>query len=292
MTDPAVVEQLFAVIGGDQQDRVVEQAALAEYGDELAQLLVDLRDACVVEVVEAPPILVAELDRAVVDAVTQALPAVAVEDRFRCGRPEARPMGRSRLERPVGIEVVEVREERAVRPLVEEGEEPAVDLGRVGAAERVGVEPLGESELGLEMRVVDDRKGLVPGIPKHLGDRGVIVREHVGFESSSAPVGLALVDAVLHRVERSKEGRYGGLRPGGLRVGALEDDALVGERVDGRRRVTLVPVGAQSVGSECIDEDHEHVRRPALRASRAECRENDGDRDARGSARCGGAAKR
>jgi hypothetical protein len=50
--ESAVLEELFAVVGGEQDDRVLEVSAALEFVEEAAQLVVDLADLGVVEIRE------------------------------------------------------------------------------------------------------------------------------------------------------------------------------------------------------------------------------------------------
>ncbi len=254
----AVVEQLFAVVGGEHHQGV-GQHLRPQAGEHLADGPIDVVHLAVVQRREVGDVAgrIGQDQLAGVDAVHPVAghrtPVLAFE-----GGTIADDLGI--VVRVVRIDVVQVEEERAVPVLVggDPGERVAVQV--VGMApqpldvcrRRVeGAEAALKAGADVHRRVGQEAGGLVTGAAQALGGRQDArrdaVRGHVGAEQ------LAGVAAGHHRDHRRQ-------RPGRLAIGLVHDRAGAGQPArDLGRGLAAVAVRGQPVAAQGVDEDDDDV---------------------------------
>jgi hypothetical protein len=157
----------------------------------------------------------------------------------------------------VGVEVVEVEEERPVALLREPRDGAVADAIGVhaGPVDRtvavVRREPLREPEDRLDEVVADEGRVLVAG-------RGEALREELRVgRDGRREVGRAV--QVGQQPGEQRRGRR--QRPRRRPVDALEPLPARGEPVEVRRRLARVAVAAEPVGAQRVDADEQDVRR-------------------------------
>src|SRR6185295_14920504 len=101
MEDPPVLHELLAMIGGDDHDRPLEEAARLEIREQRAELGIQIGDLAVVETAEEAHVALRDLDvRPLARERELERPQVALDDPappFRIGLDEALAVGRGRL---------------------------------------------------------------------------------------------------------------------------------------------------------------------------------------------------
>ena len=275
MEPATVVAKLLAVVRGDDGDGVLVEAPAAQRLEELAQAPVRGRDLGVVQVDQVKP-------PGLVQRGPPGGELVHVSGRGR--RSVAREFGiadeagaqlRGRRIAGVGLHVVGVEEDRPRRLRVEQPKQLAIDLLCADGTElpRGGTVRL----LHEEVRAFIVYAGLERG-PCVEAARQAALLVHVGEIARHTQASVAGSPEQLgHGLDIGGERRQEGQRPvlrgqagreergdRGLRPGAWcarpsEAHPACGERIQLRRRVALVPIGAHVVGAQRIDDDQDEV---------------------------------
>ncbi len=245
-----MLQELLTVIGGDDQERLLQEAALPEVRDEPPQLVIHLADPRIVEVHEMGGVSGVEgaaalADRDELGGGAIGRPLVGLHELGLEGRPGAIVA--------VDVVVVEEHEERtrarARQPLdrLVGDRQRRLDLaGRLFDVAEVAeppVEPVGRGQVV----GVHRRRRVIAARREHGGER----RHRRG------QVGGVRLERVVARVEPGQERGVRGERPGRWRRRVLEQDALGGESVEQRGGRPAVPVAAEVVGTQGIDRDQE-----------------------------------
>ena len=228
-----VVAQPLAMIGEDDDRRLVVPAARLETREERAHDFVRKRDL---------PVVRGEIRESIGRAVwfVRLVEVQEKEEAVRRQRVQPRVRGGQRL-RP--------------RPL---------DLGRraVGGHRRkrriVDVEALPDAGLGAQHEGGNEPPGLVSRRTKHRGQR----RRPLAQREPQV-----VADLVLERQPAGEHRRVGGQRLGRVRVGAVENDRFPRERRQRRRPSRRIAVDRQPIGAERIDDNQDD--RPTGRRSQA-----------------------
>ena len=223
----AVVAETLAVVGEQDDQGVVVEAARAEGIEQAAHDLVGVGDLAVVGLVASEP----------------------------CGR---------RIRR---VRFVQVEEQKEARVGARARVEPALGrLHRVGAvALHLNARPIGRSRrqavvIGIEAA----READLPA--EHVGrdhggrpvaERSQQIRQQGLLRADRETQVVA--HAVLDRQQAGEHRDVGGQRLRRVRVGALEEHRVRDEPVDGRRLHPRVPIGGQPIGPQGVDGD-EHDR--------------------------------
>jgi hypothetical protein len=294
-----VLAEALAVVADEQHDRVLEEAARLELGEQVRELPVQVADARVVHVDQAGAL----------GGQDRPLPAAdrgRVDGHRPLGGGELLHVAERRDARLVRVHVVEEQEEAAVAPRREPLErepvhlwpEEVVALVRVddareapeaveaqAEAERqpdrplvgpradgvdVRAEALVEPEHAVQVRAIGtDRPGLHARLRGELRERhgGRRERPHARRVVEAAELreahALPVVDdvrAVRAREESREEGRVRRQRPARRADRVLEQHGLRGEAVEPRRRRPPVAVGAEVVRAHRVEHDDEEVR--------------------------------
>ena len=263
---PAVLVELLAVVGG-QHDQGVAQHVGRDGIDQPADEAVGVVDLAVVEGLEVlgvPRRIERDLPR--VDPLHVA-PRHA-------GRAGGGLEGRAVVHDLrivvgiVGIDVVDVEEERLVAVRLQPGEHPPVDRRRVrlvvvgrrlaGRAEE-GLEAAGETVPRVEDPVAEEAAGLVAAPRHRLGQ---------GRDPRRDAVGRGVVAEELARLAAGHERDHRRQGPGRLGVGVLHHDPRPRQGAgDVGRGVAPVAVGSQVVVAQGVDQDEEDVRALRRRSS-------------------------
>ena len=255
----AVLEELLAMIGGDHDQRVVPQPALAQAIEQLTDLAVEREQLLVVLPAHGVDLFGGERHRAGSDVLAQASPVGAQRATLITGGEDA-ARRRRRAIRPVQLEVVQVGEERPLGLGVEPGQQLLVDVRGLRRLVVVDVEALIEPELGSELVLLREQRGGVAESAQRLGDgdgrrRQAAAHDLVTLLQESA-------EAVLGRVEAGEQGGDRGPGPARLGERSREAGAGGGERLEPRRhRAAVRRLGADAVGAQAVDHQQEDVGR-------------------------------
>jgi hypothetical protein len=246
-----VVEELLPVVGHEDDERAIVEAALLEPAHEAPELLVAEGDVAVVLRNHPLPVerLLVVAARVLRRVIGRGMGLVlAVEGR----------RGRVGDVRVHGVHVEEGREAAAHVQPRERGVHHHVRAHELARAVALAVQPREVVEAAVEARLravdhgVRDRGagGVALGL-QHLGERDVRGVERIA----------QLHRAVLPGQERREDRGDGRLRPRGLGHRLLEHDRVPGEGVERGRRVALVAVGPRVVGPQRVHEVDDHERR-------------------------------
>ncbi len=280
----AVLEELLAVIGDEDDHGVLQKPAPAEEVEQLAEGRVVGGDLGVIEVQEVPEHLRRGRDLSLFDPVQEVHPDEALVPH---AGGEALPERERGSIGGVRLHGVEIEEEGSVPlPL---GPQPAgglgVDVGRRAVFPRqelVGLEPLAQAEAARHIAVGDEPGGLVPPLPQAL-------RQGDGLPGEDVP---PAVDAMGAGQQAGEDGGGGGAGPGGLGHGVPEEDRAAGEGVDAGRDRPGIAIAAEVVRPQGVDEIDDDVARPASRLEGGRSRFRRHGRGGRGGRRPGGPALR
>ena len=252
VAEAAVVEEFLAVVRGDDDHGVIEQAPGAQPAEEVSQALVHGGDLAVVlgaEVFEGFGVdVLVELH----DPGGVAGEVLGVPERLKV-RPvlELEVKGMRGLIRMMGIEVHEVEEEGLVAVPLEPGDGAGVQGGSVLVSfEAEDLEALAEAVVRGDEGAGGEGGGAIAGLAQGFGEGGI-----AGGEGDA----VFAERAVLGRVEGGEESTHRGRGPGGLAESLLEEDAFLGEAVEERRGVSGVSELAQMAGAEGVNIDEDEV---------------------------------
>ena len=267
----AVVEELLAVVGGDDERRAPVEPALGEPGDQPPDLGVGEGDLAAVERPRAPDQPRGQLEAPLAHAhhvlarredEALVLPVEALG--------EAPPPGLGRRVDRVRVEVVHEQEERLVPVLVDPAQGGVGDLvgvarvavvGRVTLVERGEV--AGRAEARGEEQHADDGVGAVARRgeqPRQGGD--ALHERRVGPEPPAGPVLLG--------VQAGQDRRHRRQGPGRLGEGALEQHPASSQGVEVGGRVALPAVAAELVRAQRVADDEHDVGRLRTAAGRGQ----------------------
>ena len=270
VSEEPVLQQLLAVVGGDQDHGVAVQTVPAQGLQDGPHRIVPVGDGGVVQVrvvlevagdARVFPFVAPLLHRGPPGAHHHGLEeqgVLHVEDEGGGVGHPAELGGRNPV-RVVDVEEVKVRQEGAVSLL----RVPADELrGRLGQLEgrspvllEVLVEPLVHPVLPARQAVGDECRRGVAGVAEDLGHGQVRVLEHV--VRVHVPVG----EGVL----AGEEGGGGGLGVVRRCVATREEGSPLRQLVDGGAGGLSVPVAAETVRPQCVHEKDEDVRPRGLR---------------------------
>jgi hypothetical protein len=288
VADHAVLVEALAVVGGDDDERIVEEPARGELVEEPGDLGVHRHDGRVVEVDDR----LHEVRRRLEQVTDDPHAVDVVRGRRLAVAAQRAQVLRGRIVRRVRLHVLDVEEERrALRLLVDELQRLGVDRLRAGREPQI-VRPL----------VLPDRERLVAVVA--LRDAEVARDEAVGRQPERPVAGafqdlgegrlvvcellVEARDAVLHHVARRHERRDGAGGPRRLRVRVPKARAarrqLLEERRDGPRRAAR----GHPVGAHRVDDDENDVRRSRRAAGRRQQRERGDERGERTRAAASG----
>src|SRR5262245_2283766 len=193
--ETAVLGELVAVIGDDDEERLFQREALRELLQEALDVAVRPEDAFVIELFHEIQIPRAKLLRN--GTVSVAIDSALLDEDS---------LSDSLLAvRIVNVHEVKVEEERRLRRRTGDPGDALADhvLPVTGLAALEGneaLEPLVESELGLEPRIAHDRGGAVTAVTQPLGERSQgLVEVRADFAPGTLAVERALLSVVLDR---------------------------------------------------------------------------------------------
>ena len=235
MAVASVLEELLAVVGDDDEQRVVVAVEQLEQAQEAR---VDVADPLVVAGAHVVGIVPAGLD-----ALGHAVRLVHVVQ-VHVG--EAGLLGIA-----LGLPAAQRAQELLAR------------------CARLAIEPVEaarEAHLRPDVDVGGDAEGLVAVRGEHLGQRGGLFGEPGELQRLDAVAVLGrrgdepAHDAVARRVEAGQEGRRRRRRPARGRARLEEHGRLAREAREERRGLDLVAVGREVVGAQRVDDDQDDVR--------------------------------
>ena len=256
------------MVGGDQDEGVVVEAAGLQLLEEAADVAVHVEDLAVVQ---GHPFLEGDLAAAQVGPRGHEGP----------GEPLGRHVG------AVGVVVVEEEEERLLFPALEPAQGAAGDLRRQAAGDRadgrvvVVVEALVEAEDLLHPGAAEDGAGGVPGLPQELRQgrlpRGQAARPEDlprggrvdGAVEAQGALGI-VAGAVGGGELAGEQGRVGGQGPARRGGRLLVEDGLGRHPVEMGARVPGIAVAGEVVGAGRVEGDEDDVRAPAPAAAPAQ----------------------
>jgi hypothetical protein len=268
----AVVEELLAVVGHDDDERVAGAAGGSERVEQAAHEPVGMMGFGGVEVADPTAVVgrPARVDLHVRCAVHPDGRKRRAEGAIVVRRDEeARILGRRRI-RCVRLEEVDEEEEAFRRGVGE----PCG--GALGGRARVGehlvrLEAAIEADRRSDPGVADERGGAEAAVVQHARERRMC-----GVEAAHVRQ-LALARAVVGRQEAREHRREGRQRPRRRADRGLEEHALACERVDARRRRARIAVATEMIGPERVERDDDDVRgRRRRRGPGARGQERDG----------------
>lgn len=262
----AVLEEFLAVVGGDRDERLVEEVGIAKKGDKCSEVMVGVGDFAAIEGAHALDGADAKLAVAIVlsdaldgfDAAVAGSAGAAVVHRF---------VGWRRRVGVVGVDAEDVEEPGLSAG--DFGDDVAcatddafgvgghfLDAGAVvfrGLSEEfvVFVEADGEAEERGDVGVRDDGGGVVALFPEEFGE----ARQRVALRDAVVEV----FSAVDGDGDAGHKGGDGGARCGCGGAGAFEEETLGGESVDLGGSGVLRAVTAEFVGAEGVDHEEEDV---------------------------------
>jgi hypothetical protein len=248
----ATLEELLAVVGGQQDGCPVQHAVRGQLVEEVADEPIGVVDLAVVQVDDALAVRVRQVGRRRVGEHHADLSRVA-------GIDERRRVLRRRRIRRVRVDDVDEHEEPFLRVIVEPYRRGL--RGVAGRPERCGrmIEALVQAEVGPDESVADERRRGVARLLEMGRQRRVARVEPTALEARALP------RPMVRRQQAREDRREPRQRPRRRRDGRSEDDAFASERVDPRARRTLIPVGTQMIGAQRVDADHQEVGRVRLR---------------------------
>ena len=241
MGELAVLAERLAVVGDDDDERVIEHARGAERADQAADERVDAGDFAGVR---------------------------------RGGVTRAERLGR--IVGSMGVVEVDPGEERSGARSTEPGERTldhrrtrALGFERrlAGAARNhvvVDREAAPEPESMVEHEGADERAGVIARVVKAGGER----RQRVGKRSAAV-----LMHAVVDGQHPGKQCRVGWKGERSCRGDGVESDARLGDGVEARSFGSLGAVAAEVIRAQGVERHQQDVRAGCLRRARARCNE-------------------